>query len=119
MGYLQFISNLIDTFMRGASFAIGQGEPYLAIININAVNSVLPPDDIDPETHEINSKGYRVDLSKILPKITARNSHDKTYLTESLDADVNQWIAINTALSKVAEAVSRYAHDNKAQFGMM
>lgn len=104
--------------MRGTSFAIGQGEPYLAIINIQAANSVLPPDGIDNETHE-TIKGYRVDLKEILPKVTPRDDHEKMYLDEARHADVNQWVAINKALQLVVEAVSRYAHDNKGQFGMM
>lgn len=101
--------------MQGASFAIGQGEPYLAIINIQAANAVLPPDGLDDEGKEI--KGYAVDLTEILPKITPRNDNDKMYFSESLKQDVNQWVAINKAMQLVAQAISRYAHDNKDKWG--
>ena len=116
MGYLQFISNLISTFMQGASFAIGQGEPYGAIINIQAANAVLPPSGNDPDTGEL-IQGYAVDLEPVLPKITPRKTHDQMYMTESIEQDVQQWIAINKALQMVAQAISRYAHDNKAAWG--
>lgn len=102
--------------MQGASFAISQGEPYGAIINIQAANAVLPPSGIDEESGE-TIQGYAVDLEKILPKVTPRNTHDTMYLTEARQQDVNQWIAINKALQEVAQAISRYAHDNKAAWG--
>jgi hypothetical protein len=101
--------------MQGASFAIGQGEPYLAIINIQAANAVLPPTGEDEEGNKV--QGYAVNLDDVLPKITPRNDNEKMYFSESLKADVNQWVAINTAMQRVAQAISRYAHDNKDKWG--
>ena len=95
MGYLGFISNLLNIFMQGASFAIGQGEPYLAIMNIQAANAVLPPSGKDEEGNLV--KGYALDLTDVLPKITPRDDNEKMYLSESRKADVNQWVAINKA----------------------
>ena len=102
--------------MQGAAFAIGQGEPYGAIINIQAANAVLPPSGTDNDSGEL-IQGYAVNLEQVLPKITPRNTHDQMYLTEARQQDVNQWIAINEALQMVAQAISRYAHDNKAAWG--
>ena len=118
MGYLQFISNMINIFMQAAAFSIGQGEPMLAILNIQAANVVLPPDSKDPDSGEI-TKGYRVDLTKVLPQVTPRDDNEKMYMDESRKGDANQWIAINNALQLVSQAVSRYAHDNKDKWGSM
>lgn len=110
---------LVEIYMRGASFSIGNNEPYLALMQIQAANAVLPPPVEDPETGEvIENSGYSVDLSDIIPKVTQRNDNAAMYMSEDLSQDQDQWVTVNLALQRVTRAISRYAHDKKDEFGM-
>ena len=103
MGYMEFITNMMNILVSASTFAQQRNEPVLAVINIEAVNKLLPPK-------------FQVKLEQFRPNPTDRKSHDKMYLTESLGSVSSEWVYYNRALSAVMEAISKYAHDQKDQF---
>ncbi len=103
MGYMEFITNMMNILVSASTFAQQRNEPELAVINIEAVNKLLPP-------------AFQVKLEKFRPIPTDKKSHNKMYLSKSLDHMMSEWIYYNRALSAVMESISKYAHDQKDQF---
>ena len=110
MGYMEFVTSMLNILVSASTFAQQKNEPGIAALNIEAANKLLPPGD------KQGKGGYRADLDKLRPSVTDRKRHDTVYLSESLKQTEHEWVYYRAALKAVMEQISRYAHDRRDEF---
>ena len=111
MGYMEFVTSMLNILVSASTFAQQKNEPGIAALNIEAANMLLPPGNKQ-------GKGYRADLKKLRPSLTNHRKHDTVYLSESLKQTEHEWAYYREALKLVMENISRYAHDRRDEFAV-
>lgn len=106
---------MLDVNWVAFTMAMGRSDPVVAMISVINANQILPPTIVDG-AGKVTAKGYRADLSEIIPKFANEGDHNTDTFTESLDAKKVTWAAVQKASALVSEAISKYAHDNKDRF---